>query len=142
MRHIENVMALRSAGRLTEALDMLVRGGGELSIHDSAVRGEIEFELGLFQDAALSYFSVVSAEPDNAKAHYNLALCLQKAGRWETAAEVFQLVLQLDSQYAEARVGMGLCLLHLNRTEEALGHFRQASDGDADGPPLFGVAVA
>jgi tetratricopeptide (TPR) repeat protein len=142
MRRIENVMALRSAGQLAEALDVLVGGGRELTSHDSALRGEIEFALGRFQDAALSYFSVVSSEPDNAKAHYNLALCLQKAGRWDTAAEVFQLVLQLDAGYSEARVGLGLCLLHSNRTEEALGHFTQASDGEEGGPPLFGVAVA
>ena len=142
MRYMDDPVRLRSSGRLTEALEALVASGGELSTYDSALRGEIEFALGRFQDAALSYFSVVSSEPDNAKAHYNLALCLQKAGRWDTAAEVFQLVLQLDSECSEARVGLGLCLLNLNRTEEALGHFTQASDGEEGGPPLFGVAVA
>jgi tetratricopeptide (TPR) repeat protein len=136
---MENVLALRSAGRLTEALNTLVGNGGELSTYDCAVRGELEFALGRFQDAALSYFSVVSSEPDNAKAHYNLALCLLQAKRWDTAAEVFQLVLQLDSRYSSARIGLGLCLLHLSRTEEALVYF---SASDEIGPSLFGKAVA
>lgn len=138
MKPMENITALRSAGRLNEALEALVRGSGELSSFDSAVRGELEYALGRYQEAALSYFSVVSSEPDNAKAHYNLALCLQHSERWDTAAEVFQLVLQLDSQYAEARLGLALCLLHLNRTEEALVYF---SAGDEIGPSLFGKAV-
>lgn len=137
----ETAVALRSAGRLAEALDVLA-GAGECDSYASAVRGEIEFALGRFQDAALSYFSVVSAEPDNPRAHYNLALSLQHSGRWDTASEVFQLVLQLDSRRTEARLGLGICLLHLNRAEEALVHFNQGCMAGENGPWLFGKAVA
>jgi tetratricopeptide (TPR) repeat protein len=137
----ENAQALRAAGRLSEAVDLLA-ACGDCDSYLSAVRGEIEYEMGRFQDAALSYFSVVSAEPDNARAHYNLALCLQHAGRWDTAAEVFQLVLQLDARRAEARTGLGICLLHLNRIEEALRTFNQVSFGHENSLFLFGRAVA
>ncbi len=66
----------------------------------------------------------------------------KRQGAGTLPPKFFQLVLQLDARYSEARAGLGLCLLHLNRVEEALAHFTQASDGDEEGPPLFGVAVA
>ena len=138
---LKAAMELRAAGRLTEAVDILT-SPGEYSAHLCAVRAEIEFELGRFQDAALSYFSVTISDPDNLNAHYNLALCLQRCGRWDVATEAFQRVLQLDGQQEDARLGLGACLLHLNRPEEALAVFTQCGRGLEPGPPLLGKAVA
>jgi tetratricopeptide (TPR) repeat protein len=138
---LEAALALRSAGRFAEALETLTRAG-ESSCRIATLRGEIEFTLGRFQDAALSYFTAVVEQPENADVHYNLALCLQRAERWDAAYEVFKRVLLLDPQRAEARLGTGICLLHLNRLDEALISFTQGDSGADERPALFGQAVA
>src|SRR5271170_383942 len=93
---IDAALALRSSGRLSEALRALANPS-ESNPHLYTVRGEIEFALGRFHDAALSYFAVVHSEPDNAEAHYNLALCLQRSDRWDTSCQAFERVLSMDA---------------------------------------------
>ena len=134
-------MELRASGLLAEAVDMLT-SPGEYSAYLCAVRAEIEFALGRFQDAALSYFSVTISDPDDSNARYNLALCLQRCERWDVAAEAFQQVLQLDEEREDARLGLGACLLHLNRAEEALAIFTQCGRGLNPAPALIGKAAA
>jgi tetratricopeptide (TPR) repeat protein len=138
---LEAALELRSGGLLAEAVDMLT-SPGEYNAYLCTVRAEIEFALGRFQDAALSYFSVTISDPDNSNAYYNLALCLERCGRWDVASEAFQRVLRLDAERADARLGLGACLLHLNRAEEALVNFNQCCLSLERGPALIGKAVA
>jgi tetratricopeptide (TPR) repeat protein len=91
-------------------------------------------------DAAIAHFSAVIADPENASAYFNLALWLQSAERWDAAAQAFYRALCLDSRLETARIGLGACLLKLDRIDEALEVFSQADD--APGPALFGKAVA
>ncbi len=134
---LDAAMKLRSAGRLEEALEIL-RKQSEFDPQMWSLRAEVEFALGRFADAALSYFAVTMADPDNADLHHNLALCLACCERWDLAAEAFERVLRLDAERTGARLGLGSCLLHLNRAEEALANFDRCSAG----PALFGKAVA
>jgi tetratricopeptide (TPR) repeat protein len=138
---LEAAVELRSGGLLAEAVDMLT-SPGEYNPYLCAMRAEIEFELGRFQDAALNYFSVTISDPDNSNAYYNLALCLERCGRWDVASEAFRRVLRLDAERADARLGLGACLLHLNRAEEALLNFNQCCLSLERGPALIGKAVA
>ena len=92
---IDAALALRSSGRLEEALRALANPT-EYNPYLYTVRGEIEFRLGHFHDAALSYFAVVQSEPDNADAHYNLALCLQRSDRWDASCQAFERALSLE----------------------------------------------
>jgi len=140
-RQLEAALELRSSGMLTEAVDMLA-SPGEYSAYLCFVRAEIEFALGRFQDAALSFFSATICDPDDSNAHHNLALCLERCGRWDVAAEAFQRVLQLDGEREDARLGLGACLLHLNRAEEALAIFTQCDLDFNPAPALIGKAVA
>lgn len=137
---IDAALALRSSGHLGEALRTLANPS-EYNPYLYTVRGEIEFSLGRFHDAALSYFAVVHSEPDNADAHYNLALCLQRSDRWDASCQAFEHVLSLDPTRDAARLGLGASLLYLNRLDEALANFHQCSDA-LRGPALFGKAVA
>src|SRR5271154_6081880 len=91
-------------------------------------------------DEAVNHFSAVIADPENSAAHFNLAIWLQHAERWDAAAKSFGRALWLDPQREAARIGLGACLLKLNRVEDALQVFDQADD--APGPALFGKAVA
>jgi tetratricopeptide (TPR) repeat protein len=137
---IDAALALRSAGRLEEALRALANPK-EYNSYLYTVRGEVEFALGRFHDAALSYFAVVNSEPDNADAHYNLALCLQRSDRWDASCQAFERALLLDGSRDAARLGLGSSLLYLNRLDEALTCFGQCSDA-VEGPAAFGKAVA
>jgi tetratricopeptide (TPR) repeat protein len=139
-QQIDAAQALRSTGRLEDALRALANPP-EYNAYVYTVRGEIEFALGLFQDAALSYFAVVGSEPDNADAHYNLALCLQRSDRWDASCQAFERALQLDPRRDAARLGLGASLLYLNRADEALASFNECSDNLASAAQ-FGKAVA
>ena len=136
---IDAALALRSAGRLDEALRALANPT-EYNPYLYTVRGEIEFALGLFHDAALSYFAVVQSEPDNGDAHYNLALCLQRSDRWDASCQAFERALSLDAGRDAARLGLGASLLYLNRLEEALANFHECSPA-IHGAATFGKAV-
>jgi tetratricopeptide (TPR) repeat protein len=138
--HIDAAMALRSSGHLEVALRAL-SNPTEYDSYLYTVRGEIEFALGRFHDAALSYFAVVQSEPDNADAHYNLALCLQRSDRWDASCQAFERVLRLDPGRDAARIGLGASLLYLNRLDNALSAFQHCSDA-CQGPAQFGKAVA
>jgi tetratricopeptide (TPR) repeat protein len=129
---IDTALALRSSGRLEEALHALANPN-EYNPYLCTVRGEIEFALGRFHDAALSYFAVVLSEPGNADAHYNLALCLQRSDRWDASCQAFERALSLDPGRDAARLGLGASLLYLNRLDEALASFYQCSDA-LEGP--------
>jgi protein O-GlcNAc transferase len=89
-------------------------------------------------DEALNHFSAVTADPENADAHFNLAVWLQNAERWDAAARAFGRALWLDRQRDAARIGLGACLLKVNRMEDALKLFNGEA---APGPALFGKAV-
>lgn len=91
-------------------------------------------------DTVVTHFSAVIADPENAAAHFNLAIWLQRAERWDAAAQAFQRALWLEPQREAARIGLGACLLKLNRVQDALEVFGSADD--APGPELFGKAVA
>jgi tetratricopeptide (TPR) repeat protein len=137
---IDAALALRSAGRLEEALRALVNPN-EYNPYLYTLRGEIEFALGRFQDAALSYFAVVQSEPDNADAHYNLALCLQRSDRWDASCQAFERALSLEPGRQAARLGLGASLLYLNRLDDALAAFHQCPNHPGS-PAVFGKAVA
>ena len=88
-------------------------------------------------DAAVAHISAVAAHPQNAGAHLNLGIWLSNEQRWEPAVESFQRALACDPQLEQARIGLGACLLKLNRAGEALAVFDRAG-----GRALFGKAVA
>jgi len=138
---LEAALELCSVGLLAEAVDKLNKPG-EYSAYLCTVRAEMEFALGRFQDAALSYFSVAISDPHNSNAHFNLALCLERCGRWDVAAEAFRRVIELDAERDDARIGLGACLLHLHRAEEALTAFNQCARGVGHCAALAGKAVA
>ena len=74
---IEKARFLRAQGRLDEALATL-EAPTEFSADLCALRGAIEFALGRHSDAALSFSAVAANRPRDARAHYNLALCLER----------------------------------------------------------------
>jgi tetratricopeptide (TPR) repeat protein len=137
---IDAALALRSAGHFEEAL-RAIENPHEYNAYLYTIRGEIEYALGRYQDAALSFFAVVHSEPDNADAHYNLALCLQRSDRWDASCQAFERALSLNPGHHAARLGLGASLLYLNRLNQALDAFEQCTDA-LQKPAFFGKAVA
>lgn len=138
--HIDAALALRASGKYEEALRAL-ENCRAYSAYLYTIRAEIEYSLGRFHDAALSFSSVAQSEPANVNAHYNLALCLQRSNRWDASCAAFERVLSIDSARDDVRLGLGASLLYLNRLDEALGAFNDCSDRVRI-PALFGKAVA
>jgi tetratricopeptide (TPR) repeat protein len=88
-------------------------------------------------EEALRHFSAVIAHPENAAAHLNLAIWLKGEERWQPAAEAFGRALSFNPQLEAAQIGLGACLLKMDRVETALQVFERSG-----GPALFGKAVA
>ena len=140
---IEAALYLHTSGRHEEALDLLATP--EENLPDFyTLRGDIQFALGRFEEAAGSYFTSATLEPapENAYAQSRLGICFHQLGRWVEAGQAFQKVLENEPHRDEARLGLGACLLHLNRPEEALANFDHCWSDAARLRVLFGKAVA
>ena len=86
---------------------------------------------------------MIAAEANNATAHYNLGLALERQGQFDQAGRSFETALSLNQGLWQAHTGRGLCLLHLGQLEQALQHFDQAlRSSPGQDRTLFGKAVA
>ena len=138
---VEAALALRGSGRSAEALALLsIPGDYAQDVY--TLRGDLQLELGRPHEALGSYSTVIALDRENMYAHQKLAVCLRQLGRWEPAIEALRKILAQDSYSDSARIGLGDCLLHMNKPEEALACFEACWSGNALQPCLFGKAVA
>ena len=133
-------MALRAKGSPREALGLLAEAQ-EFSHDLYALRGDVQLELGLIQEAIGTYSTILAYEADNLYAYQNLAVCFVRMQRWEPAAGCLHRLLAFDPHRDAARIALGDCLLHLDRCEEALACFDACWSEAAQRPALFGKAV-
>jgi tetratricopeptide (TPR) repeat protein len=138
---LQAALALRAQGRQHEALDALAVPG-EFSVDTYILRGDLQFELGQIEQAAETYFAVVSEDPDHVYAQSQLGICLSHLRLWEAAAHAFEVVLQFDPHRDEIRLQLADCLLHLRRFETALTCFNECWSEASRRRALFGKAVA
>jgi len=138
---VEAALGLRASGRVMEALELL-SGPGDFSQDACMLRGDLQLQLGHIHEALGSYSTVIALESDNIYALHRLARCLSRLERWGAAAETFRKLLSYDTYSDQARIGLGDCLLHLNRPEEALSCFEACWSEAARVPAMFGKAVA
>ena len=89
--HLARAVTLHLAGKREEALKQLQRAiaANEASAEIYRAMGHIQFELGNFDEAAKSYRILVQVKPQYAMGWFNLAVCLERAGAWEDAAQAF-----------------------------------------------------
>lgn len=137
----EAALRLRAEDRIAEALELLSRPG-DYAQDVYTLRGDLQVEVGQLHEAVGSYSTVIALDPGNMYAHRSLAGCLRKLGRWEAAGDAFRKMLERDSYSDAARIGLGECLLHLNKPEEALAYFEGCWSEAALAPALFGKAAA
>jgi len=138
---IEISQAFRLVGRPEDALNALISPGDDF-VEFYMLRGELQLELGRVHEAAGSFFTLVTDEPRNASAQYNLGICFYRLGRWTEASQAFEKALDIDSSRDDARLGLGDCLLRMERAESALNHFENCMSKAARPKGLFGKAVS
>ena len=138
---IQAALALRSEGRIEEALQVL-SSPGEFNADFYILRGDLQLELGQIQDAAESYSAVTAVDPDHTYAQGQLGLCLHSLERWEPAARAFEAVLQFDSHRDEIRLNLADCLLKLQHYGAALDCFDKCWSDASRRRALFGKALA
>jgi tetratricopeptide (TPR) repeat protein len=68
----------------------------------------------------------VAKRPDNALAHNDLGIALDKAGCLPEAIAQFELAARVAPDYAEARYNLGVALQKTGRISEAIGCFEEA----------------
>src|SRR4051812_18595119 len=84
---LAKAVSLHLDGKLQEALAEIQRvlETGDAGLEAHSAKAQIQFELEMFEEAAQSYAKVLSMHPKHATANLNLAVCLQKLGRWQEA---------------------------------------------------------
>src|SRR6185437_16698223 len=110
-----NAVKLAAAGRLDEAIKELESAAsrGEKPAEVYSGLGHLRFEQQKWGEAAACYSKVIAAEANNASAHYNLGLALERQAQFDQAARSFETALSMSARLWQAHTGRGLCLLHL-----------------------------
>src|ERR1700687_3038374 len=141
---LARAVSLHMEGKLKEGLEEINRTleGGDGSLETFSAKAQIQFELEMFEDAAKSYAKVLSLTPKHAGANFNLAVCLEKLGRWQEAIDFFKKAAAADPNRLETPRGLAICQLHLDKTDDAAASFDKVLSQQPDHPTaLFGKAV-
>ena len=128
----------------TDALEEINRvlETGEGSLEILSAKAQIQFELEMYEEAAQSYAKLLSMHPQHANANLNLAVCLERLGRWQEAADFFEKAAEAQPDRLDARLGLGIALLHLEKSDAAAESFDKVLEQQPDTlTALFGKAV-
>ena len=111
--HLARAVTLHLAGKREEALKHLQRAiaANEASAEIYRAMGHIQFELGNFEESSKSYRILVQVKPQYAMGWFNLAVCLERSGAWDEAAQAFHKACTLEADHVEAHLGLGVCHL-------------------------------
>jgi tetratricopeptide (TPR) repeat protein len=72
------------------------------------------------------YYSMISENPENHDAHYNLGLVLQSQGKLEEAITHYRQAIALSGGDARYHNNLGAALAATRKVDEAIEHFNQA----------------
>src|SRR5262249_52528075 len=110
---------LASEGRIDDAIKELERAAQSKDSPNEVFTalGHLRFELQNWAEAAQWYRKLADADPKHRTAHYNLALCLDRQGKFADAAKAFETAISIDPKRWQAHAGRGLCLLQLGTSE-------------------------
>jgi len=93
--------------------------------------------------AKQEFLKEVQIDPKNAGAQYILGELARRDEKWDEAISRFSLAAKLDSNFAEAYLGWGFCLVTLKRYEEAIPPLRVAVRLQQGNPSAhYNLAVA
>ena len=118
---LAKAVSLHLEGNLQEALEEIngALAAGEESLEIFSAKAQLQYDLEQYEDAEKSYAKVLSMHPKHAAANFHMAVCLEKLGRWQEAADFFETAAETDPNRLDTRLGLGICQLHLDKTEAA-----------------------
>src|SRR5581483_778655 len=142
IEELSRAISLSIEGKTEEALEQLADFLKHRPDSTEAwwVRGQIEFELGRFEQARVSYAEVVARrQPEHWAAYFNRGLCLDKLEELEEATGDFRKAAGMCPERPETHVALGACLLRRRRPEEAIEAFDNClRPNPAEDRALFG----
>ncbi len=100
--------------------------------------GRLYEACGKLAQAHAAFAQAVAAAPGYMEALFALARTLQAKREFVHAADSYRRILAVAPQSSDAKIGLGICLTELGRSEEALGQLRAAS---SVGAKTFGEVV-
>ncbi len=91
------------------------------------VENQIDSALAIISSEApmqgILYLRQIAEEnPSNFRAQFHLGRFSAQTGQWEKVIERFEIVQQIDPQFAEANYWLGLAKLNMGNTNEAKAH--------------------
>src|SRR3984957_8322035 len=141
---LAKAVSLHMEGKLDEALAEINRvlENSEGTLEVFSAKAQIQFELEMYEEAAQSYAKLLSMHPKHANANLNLAVCLERLGRWQEAADFFEKAAEAQPDRLDARLGLGIALLHLEKSDAAAENFDKVLEQQPDHTTaIFGKAV-
>lgn len=120
--HIDAYLALINQGKYREAI---ARGRALCADYPNSILvlnglGQAHFALGRLQEAAQSFQQATLIQPDNAEAHYNLAVILQALGQNDQAASSYEAAIAHKPDYFAAYNNLGALYCSMDRPREAI----------------------
>jgi tetratricopeptide (TPR) repeat protein len=76
--------------------------------------------------AKQEFLKELEIDPNNAGAHYVLGELARRDDKWDEAISRFSQAAKLDSNFAEAYLGWGVCLVTVKRYQDAIAPLRVA----------------
>src|ERR1700730_4928195 len=131
---LAKAVSLHLEGNLQEALEEIngALAAGEESLEIFSAKAQLQYDLEQYEDAEKSYAKVLSLHPKHAAANFHMAVCLEKLGRWQEAADFFEKAAETDPDRLDTRLGLGICQLHLDKTEAAAERFDRVLSQDPE----------
>jgi tetratricopeptide (TPR) repeat protein len=115
--------------------------GGRVSLSRAALRGSFALALALaaalacltarrnedYRSALSLWEDTLAKVPGNPRAHYNLGVLMDAAGRRREAVDRYREALKLDPSYAGAHVNLGIAWMEEpGRLDDAISEFQEA----------------
>jgi tetratricopeptide (TPR) repeat protein len=85
-------------------------------------------------DARREFEKELTIDPSNAAAEYELGEMAREARQWDQAIEHFARAARLESQFAEALIGLGKSLVSAGRTQDAVAPLQNAVRSEPQNP--------
>jgi len=91
-------------------------------------------QIHLWSNSFTLYNHALVVTPPNLHIEYNLGLAMGGSGRYDEAAAHFEKTLQIDPNFYDGLVGMGVTLTLQGRLPEAIEYFQAAIRSQPDAP--------
>ena len=142
--HEFDARTFRDQGRHRESIESW-RAALKIRPEDSNLQKELAVSLQLNRDYAAArplLQRLLASRPDSVELHYAMGSLLVNVQELDDAVRHLELVTSGEPGFLPARASLGLALMRLDRTAEAVTHLEAALPSDSDGSIHFRLAQA